>query len=50
VPTVKDYPPGWTDDVQQATTDTLAVHYEPCIDVTDPLSSYVAIAIPLDLD
>jgi hypothetical protein len=50
VPTVEDYLSGWTDNIQEGSTDTISVSYEPCIDVTHPLDSYVAIAIPLNLD
>ena len=47
---VKEYPDGWADDVQEGSQDTITVHYEPCYDVTEPDNSYVAIAIPLNLD
>jgi hypothetical protein len=50
VPFVEDYPEDWADDIQSSSQDTIAVSYEPCIDVTNPTDSYVAIAIPLDLD
>jgi len=46
---VKEYPDGWADNVQEASQDTITVHYEPCYDVTEPDNSYVAIAIPLNL-
>ena len=49
VPTVQDYPPDWTNGVEPSSDDTISVSYEPCIDVNNPLYSYVAIAIPLDL-
>jgi hypothetical protein len=49
VPGVEDYPDGWADNIQQSSNDTIAVTYMPCIDVTSPPDSYVAIAIPLDL-
>ena len=49
VPTVEEYPGDWAENVRSGSTDTISVSYEPCIDVIDPLLSYVAIAIPLDL-
>jgi hypothetical protein len=49
VPGVEDYPDGWADNVQPSNQDTIDVSYLPCIDVTSPEDSYVAIAIPLDL-
>jgi hypothetical protein len=54
VPFVEDYPDGWTDNLQDASSydnqDTISVSYEPCIDPISPEDSYVAIAIPLNLD
>ena len=47
---VQDYPPDWADNVQSGSTDTISVSYEPCIDVISPEDSYVAIAIPFNLD
>lgn len=50
VPSVQEYPSGWVDDIHGGSgKGTISVKYEPCIDVTDPSSPYVAIAIPLNL-
>lgn len=46
---VQEYPDGWADNVEEGSQDTITVHYEPCIDVTELDNSYVAIAIPLNL-
>jgi hypothetical protein len=54
VPFVEDYPDGWTDNLQDGSNhdnqDTISVSYEPCIDPISPEDSYVAVAIPLNLD
>ena len=46
---IEDYPDGWTDDLAASDTDTISWSVEPCINVTDPTESYVAIATPLNL-
>jgi hypothetical protein len=53
VASVEEWPGDWTTSLgplREGNSDTITVDFEPCVDVTDPSLSYVAIAIPLSLD
>jgi urease beta subunit len=50
---VEEYPAylgtDWTDDLRSSSTDVITWTMQPCIDVVDPVNSYAAVAIPLNL-
>jgi len=48
LPHTEEFPDGWADNLQIGSSDTFSWSVEPCVNVTDPSESYVAVATPLN--